>query len=302
MLARVGQSGGGLRWDAQAVCWRWADPQGCHLHALAGGLPPAAGQGGAARLLESAAVLAPCASGKLLLALGKRLGALDAPEPALAPGQAQGHGPSRPLQPQVLATIDAAEPRTVISDGRTDRHGHFVFGTANTAPDRRPIGSFYQYSQRHGVRRLALPAVVAAGSICFSVDGSRLYVSDPQRGAILQCRYDADSARCSDLRRFATAVDADGVVHAAVVDRDGCVWSAQGGSASTHHLLRYGPDGALRGHIALDIAEATAGLAFGGAALDQLLLLGARGGLYLLALPESPGMADTPFDDRLTLG
>jgi sugar lactone lactonase YvrE len=111
--------------------------------------------------------------------------------------------PSRPLQAQVLTTIDAAEPRTSISDGCTDRSGHFVFGTANMAQDRRPIGSFYQYSHQRGLRRLALPVVVTAGSIAFSPDGKRMYFADTARGAIMQCDYDAERAKVSGVSPFA---------------------------------------------------------------------------------------------------
>jgi sugar lactone lactonase YvrE len=66
-------------------------------------------------------------SGRVLLGLGKRLGMAELPRAWQA---------SRPLQAQVLITIDAAEPRTSISDGCADRHGNFVFGTANIAADR----------------------------------------------------------------------------------------------------------------------------------------------------------------------
>ena len=60
----------------------------------------------------------------MLLGQGKRLGLVDLPPAGVA---------VRPLQAQVLVTVDAAEPRTAISDGCTDRAGNFVFGTANTA-------------------------------------------------------------------------------------------------------------------------------------------------------------------------
>ncbi len=75
-----------------------------------------------------------------------------------------------------------------------------MFGTANTAADRRPIGSFYQYSSQHGVRRLAMPAVAQACSMAVSVDGKRLYFADGAHGAIMECRYDAAAARVGDIR------------------------------------------------------------------------------------------------------
>lgn len=278
LLIRVGLAGGALRWDARAACWRWTDPHGGQLYAWSGGEQVPAG----VRLLESAGVIACCRSGRMLLGLGKRLGMVELPDP----GQ-----PGRPLQAQVLATIDAAEARTVISDGCTDRDGYFVFGTANTGADRRPIGSFYQYSTRHGLRRLALPAVVAASSIAFSVDGTRMYFADAAKGAIMQCAYDAERAKTGDVREYAQAAERG----AAIVDSDDMLWSVQGGS-----LVQYDAGGQVRRQVVL-AREAAAGVAFGGADLTQLLLLGARGGLYRLPPGQAgelaPGVADTLFDD-----
>lgn len=282
MLIRVGQAGCALRWDAQAACWRWPDPRGSQLYEW----PARASMPSGVRLLESAGLLACCGSGRMLLGLGKRLGMVELP----SAGQ-----PGRPLQAQVLATIDAAEARTVISDGCTDRQGHFVFGTANTGADRRPIGSFYQYSTRHGLRRLALPVVVTARSIAFSVDGTRMYFADAARGDIMQCTYDAERAKVGEVRAFASTPAQAPERGAAIVDSAGMLWSVQGGE-----LVQYSADGQVRRRIAL-ARETLASVAFGGADLKQLLLLGARGGLY--GLPPgvadglAPGVADTPFDD-----
>lgn len=278
LLVRVGLAGCALRWDAQAACWRWPDPQGGQLYAW----PAQDSMPSGVRLLESAGLIACCRSGRVLLGLGKRLGLVELP----AAGQS-----GRPLQAQVLATIDAAEARTVISDGRTDRHGNFVFGTANTGADQRPIGSFYQYSTRHGLRRLALPVVVAARGIAFSVDGACMYFADATRGDIMQCAYDAERAKVGDVRMFAPAPERG----AAIIDSVGMLWSVQGGA-----LAQYDADGHPRQHIEL-ARESVASMAFGGPDLKQLLLLGARGGLYGLppgvAEELAPGVADTPFDD-----
>jgi L-arabinonolactonase len=291
-MTQAGRAGCGLRWDAQGQRWWWADPLGDQIHAWAGPQLPHF----SARLQDSVATVACCRSGKLLLGLGKRLAVVEPPASAsrsisTAPSEAGAGG--RPLATQLLTTIDAAEPRTSISDGRTDRAGNFVFGTANTAPDRRPIGSFYQYSRQHGVRRLALPVVVVASSICFSVDGSRMYFGDAVRGDLLQCRYDAARAKVSEIGVFAAGADPRARMHGAVVDRDDAVWLALDGAAT---VRQYGPDGVLRRQIALD-CEPPANLAFGGAAMDQLLLLAANGRLLALSAAGATGLADTLYDD-----
>ena len=280
MLIRVGQAGAALRWDASTQCWRWPDPVGSQLYAW----PAPAGMPSGTRMQESACVMACCTSGRVLLGLGKRLGMVELPTPDQS---------ARTLQALVLTTIDAAEPRTSISDGCTDRSGHFIFGTANTARDKRPIGSFYQYSHVRGLRRLALPAVAAAASIAFSPDGGRMYFADAASRVILQGDYDAERAKVSNVRTFADELEhAPG---AAVVDSAGGLWSVQGGA-----LVQYDSDGQLMQRIVL-AREAASSLAFGGEGLKQLLLLGAQGGLYGLppdlAQGLAPGVADTPFND-----
>jgi L-arabinonolactonase len=280
MLIRIGQAGSALRWDAAGQCWRWVDPAGSQLYTWTA--PPALP--GGVRMLESACAMAFCTSGRVLLGLGKRLGILALPQP----GQA-----SRPLQAQVLVTIDAAEPRTSISDGCADRHGNFVFGTANTGRDRRPIGSFYQYSQRYGLRRLALPTVATAASIAFSPDGRRMLFADAMRGAIMQCDYEPEQARISNVKLFSELVEQG--AGAAIFDSNGNLWSVQGGV-----LMQYDSDGYPLQQVVL-AREAAASVAFGGAALDQLRVLGAHGGLYGLP-PDllkgmAPGVADTLFID-----
>ena len=282
LLLRAGRGGRALRWDAAGRCWRWPDPHNEQLHAW----PAASGAADGLRLLDGACALASCVSGRVLLGQGKRLGLVDLP-PA-------GGVAARPLQAQVLVTVDAAEPRTAISDGCTDRAGNFVFGTANTASDQRPIGSFYQYSPQHGLRRLALPVVVRAAGIAFSGDGKTMYCADGASGRIVRCSYDAGRAKVGNIATFAAA---GAGLEAAVIDSTDRLWSVQAGQ-----LVHYGADGALARRLVL-ADEPAAALAFGGEALDRLLVLGAEGGLY--GLPAGAvgsgvcGVADAPFDDGM---
>ena len=278
-MLRAGRGGRALRWDAAGRCWRWPDPHNEQLHAW----PVASGAADGVRLYEGACALASCVSGRVLLGQGKRLGLVDLPPAGTA---------ARPLQAPVLVTVDAAEPRTAISDGCTDRAGNFVFGTANTASDQRPIGSFYQYSPLHGLRRLALPVVVRAAGIAFSSDGKTMYCADGASGRIVRCSYDAGGAKVGNIATFA---DAGMGLDATVIDSADRLWSVQAGQ-----LLHYGADGAVARRLAL-ADEPVAALAFGGDGLDRLLVLGAEGGLY--GLPAGAvesgvcGVADAPFDD-----
>ena len=86
--------------------------------------------------------LAICESGRLLLGLAKGLFLADIDTAAGAV-----------LRVEPVVDVEPGIRRTRINDGRTDRAGNFVFGTFNEAEDG-PGGSFYQYSSRHGLRRL----------------------------------------------------------------------------------------------------------------------------------------------------
>jgi L-arabinonolactonase len=266
-----------LRWDAHSRRWWWAGSaaHAVHAYALHDGASP--GIPLACRLPDAAALLAHCRSGHVLLGLAKRLGVAQ-------PGR---HPGPRRLRVQPLVAVDPAEPRTAISDGCIDRRGFLVFGTRNVAEDGRAIGSFYQYSRQHGLRRLALPVVAEASAICFSADGRRMYFADARASRIMACDYDADAAGVGAAAVFAQ-LDVGIGARGAALDADGCLWSAQPGQ-----LLRYAPDGKVVQRIAHDCTS----IAFGGAGLTQLAAVGA-GGLFTVPVPGVAGQAESQFDDH----
>lgn len=281
--------GEGLLWrDGR---WWWTDIEAATLFAWRPGAPAPL----ACRLPDRLGSFAHCRSGRLLLGLAKRL--------ALAPlGDELELGPL-----QTLAPVDAAEPRTRINDGRTDRSGRFVFGTLNEAREKRAIGSFYQYSMAHGLRRLALPAVAIANSICFSLDGGTLYFCDTLTQRIQQCDYDAETAQVANVRPFTQMDRADAWPDGSVIDAQGCLWNAQWGAG---RVVRYDPEGQLMCVYAAAAAHTTCP-AFGGDDLQQLMVTTARaelgrealaaqplsGSLFGLQLPQALGVADALFED-----
>jgi L-arabinonolactonase len=281
--------GEGLLWDAAARRWLWTDIEGACLWRWSGpGHAPVR-----CTLPDRLGSFACCRSGRLLLGLAK----------GLAWGREQGGR----MEVSPVVPVEAAEPRTRINDGRTDRHGNFVFGTFNQAPERRPICGFYQFSVRNGLRRLALPAVGIANSICFSPDGATMYFTDTAQGVIRQCDYDADGARVTNVREFVRVDPADGGPDGSVVDAQGCLWNAQWGGG---RVVRYSPAGERLQTVMLPAPHATCP-AFGGEGLHDLMIASARaemdaaglasaplsGGLFHLHLPGVTGLADTLFED-----
>jgi len=297
-LAQTAMLGEGLQWHAGSQRWWWTDIEASALHAWT----PASGALLSCRLPDRLGCFAHARSGRLLLGLAKRLCLAT-----LADRQAAG---PQPAQLTPLLAVDALEPRTRVNDGRCDRRGYFVFGTMNEARERRPvdtIGSFYQYSLQHGLRRLALPAVAIANSICFSLDGRRMYFCDTLAQTIMQCDYEAETARVANVRRFTTMDDAEAWPDGSVVDAEGCLWNAQWGAGQ---ICRYAPDGSLLERHRVPVANPSCP-ALGGPAGDQLLVSTARQGLTREALQAMPlagslfglslarplAVAETLFDD-----
>ena len=281
--------GEGLQWHAGR--WWWTDIEAGTLLAWR----PGTATPKACRLPDRLGSFAHCHSGRVLLGLAKRLATAT-----LGPG-------FEADELTTLAPVDAAEPRTRINDGRTDRSGRFVFGTLNESKDRRPIASFYQYSVAHGLRRLALPAVAIANSICFSLDGRTMYFCDTLSQRIQQCDYDSETAQVDNIRLFAQMDRQDAWPDGSIIDAEGCLWNAQWGAA---RVARYDAIGELMGFLAAPVAQVTCP-ALGGEGMNELVLTTARAGLsrealaaqplsgslFGLRLPKDIGVADAPFDD-----
>jgi sugar lactone lactonase YvrE len=285
--------GEGLQWHAATSSWWWTDIEGAAIHAWNPGLAEAASY----KLPDRVGSFVHCRSGRILAGMAKWIGMVT-----LSQDMA-----TRAPHVQTVAAVDAAEWRTRINDGRTDRRGYYVFGTMNEAPEKRPIGSFYQYSLRHGLRRLALPAAAIANSICFSLDGATMYFTDTLTRRIMQCDYDAETARVGAPRLFAQVTERHAWPDGSIIDAEGCLWNAQWGAGS---VVRYAPDGTPLRVVRVPVKNPTCP-AFGGAGYAQLMLTTARqemsadelermpqsGSLFALAEAGLQGVPDALFDD-----
>jgi L-arabinonolactonase len=215
--------------------------------------------------------LAPCESGDVLLALAKGLFLTsldDAPENRLS------------LRP--LAAVEPDLDTTRTNDGRTDREGNFVFGTMDTRDGHPATGSFYQWSAGHGLRRIALPNVSIANSICFSPDGGLMYFCDSQQRRIMRGRYRASDPRVDDVEVFVTV--ADGYPDGSVIDADGYLWNAIWGAGV---IRRYAPGGSLDRSVVVPAKNPTC-LAFGGEAMNEAYVTTARQEMSAQELERTP--------------
>lgn len=250
---------------------------------------PASGATRHWRLPDRLGSLALCSSNRLLLGLAKGL--------YLADVDADTDG-ALPLQ--CLAEVERGRADTRINDGRADRHGGFVFGTKSEREDQAPIGAFYRFSARHGLRRLALPPAAIPNSICFGLDGLTLYFCDSVRPRILCCDYAPETASVSRPRLFAELDDADASPDGSIVDAEGYLWNAQWGAA---RIVRYHPDGRVDRVIALPVKHPTC-CTIGGAGYDTLYVSSARQDLTvgeLARMPASGGIHRIPLQGVLGL-
>jgi sugar lactone lactonase YvrE len=272
--------GEGILWDAKRRALFWTDIEKSQLwmHVVA----TASTHRWA--LPERVGSLALGQSGRVLLGCEKRLCLLDVDMSA-----------GGPLN---ITTLVAVEPmaRTRINDGRTDRSGNFVFGTLNEADDKAPIGSFYQYSMKHGLRPLDLGGVAIPNSICFSPDGRTMYYCDSPDLRIMRCEYHADSARVAHIREFVRFGNDQGLPDGSVIDSAGCLWNAAWGSGC---VRRYNSTGAIDIVIEVPTQNPTCP-AFGGPGYRDLFITSSRQELttdQLQRTPHAGGVYHHRFDD-----
>jgi len=277
--------GEGILWDAKRSALFWTDIENAQLWMAV----TATGETHSWRLPERVGALAIGRSGRVLLGFEKRLCLVDVDTSARVP-----------LNIRQLAAVEPAVPQTRVNDGRTDRNGNFVFGTLNEAEDKARIGSFYQYSIRHGLRRLDLGSVAIPNSICFSPDGRTMYYCDSLDRRIMQCDYDADSAHVTNIREFVRFADEEGLPDGSVVDADGSLWNAAWGAGQ---VRRYTATGAV--DMVIDVpAQNPTCPAFGSDGYRHLYVTSSRQEMtseQLSRTPHAGGVYHCHFDDVVGL-
>lgn len=287
--------GEGPVWCTRREAVLWTDIEGARLWLH----HPSRNQTRSWKLPDRLGSFVLCNSGQLLLGLAKGLGVVDLDT---------SNGDALDVTPLI-----AVEPglHTRINDGRADRSGNYVFGTLDE-DFKTPLGSFYQYSARHGLRRLDIDRVTIANSICFSPDGGTMYFCDSPRRRIMQCNYDAESARVDRVREFADLTLHGGFPDGSTVDADGNLWNAEWGAFV---VRSYTPDGRVVRQIGVPVKNPSC-VVFGGPNLDELFITTARqqmtaqdleampeaGGLYRAALGDVRGLPEPTFTTENAFG
>ena len=181
-----------------------------------------------------------------------------------------------------------ARPETLgsgrrFNDGRTDAQGRFWVGTLveNAAKAGAASGALFRFG-RDGTLNQQANGVSISNSLCTSPDGRTLYFSDTPTKVIQAYDLDPDSGAIANRRVFAEV--SDGYPDGAVVDEEGCLWSARWGAGE---VVRHAPDGKIVSRLKVPARQVSC-VAFGGPDRKTLFVTSAREGYDAAALAQDP--------------
>ncbi|MEX2201553.1 MAG: SMP-30/gluconolactonase/LRE family protein [Dongiaceae bacterium] len=275
--------GEGPRWSVGDQCLWWVDIRAPALLRF----DPERGATEQHDMPAVAGAVAPCRSGRLLVALKGGLAFYDPFARRSTP----------------FAKIEHEEDDLRPNEGRCDPQGRFWLGTMVDLA-RYTGGSLYRIDSNGDVATI-MGAIGVPNSLAWSPDGQTMYFSDSSTGEIGAFDFDPVEGGISNRRILAAADIAPGVPDGSTVDADGCLWNVRYGAGL---VIRIAPDGRLDRTITLPVSQATA-CTFGGSRLEMLFITSAKqrmtsealkaeplaGGLFALEAGVS-GIPETLFD------
>jgi sugar lactone lactonase YvrE len=181
-----------------------------------------------------------------------------------------------------IERVEALGSGRRFNDGRTDREGRFWVGTMveNEAMAGAQSGVLFRLD---GFGLSAQAAGISiSNSLCTSPDGRILYFADSPKQLIFAFDLDPDSGAIANKRVFAEVTE--GYPDGAVVDEEGCLWSARWGAGE---VVRHAPDGRVVSRLKVPASQPTCP-AFGGPDRKTLFVTSAREGLDDAALAADP--------------
>ncbi|MCK7614655.1 SMP-30/gluconolactonase/LRE family protein [Roseibium sediminicola] len=187
-------------------------------------------------------------------------------------------------QSEVLAEVQADEPRTRLNDGKVGPDGAFWVGTMDTSSPREPIAGLYRVDASGEVAEIR-DELQCSNGLAWTPDGSYMYHSDTSPGWIECYGFDPATGALGSKMLYAQQTNSTGRPDGATVDTDGNYWSA---GVSSGVLNCFGPDGDLLHAIKLPVDKPTMPC-FCGPGLDNLIVTSIKqpedmnsGGLFLV--------------------
>ncbi|MFO1351073.1 MAG: SMP-30/gluconolactonase/LRE family protein [Gammaproteobacteria bacterium] len=164
----------------------------------------------------------------------------------------------------LIALVDADQPRTRLNDGKCDRRGRFFAGGMDDKEELKICG-LWRLDPDLGVSKVD-DGIICSNGPCWSPDDKTFYFADSFQNEFWAYDYDLASGALSNKRVFASTRADAGVPDGSTVDEEGYLWNAQviGGE-----LIRYAPDGAVERRIGMPVRNITS-VMFGGDKLDEI--------------------------------
>lgn len=184
-----------------------------------------------------------------------------------------------------LVSIEEADARTRLNDGKVGPDGAFWVGTMDERPDRKPIGALYRVDASGACTRV-VDGVTVSNGLAWSPDGRTLYHADSRPGRIEAWDFDPATGAIANRRLFAQLTNESGRPDGGTVDAQGHYWSA---GVSAGVVNRFSPDGTLVETLKMPVPRPTMPC-FCGPDLDTLVITSLRppGDADLLAaFPDS---------------
>ncbi|MGS4989688.1 SMP-30/gluconolactonase/LRE family protein [Roseibium sp. RP-7] len=168
---------------------------------------------------------------------------------------------------EVLAEVQADEPRTRLNDGKVGPDGAFWVGTMDTSSPREPIAGLYRVDGSGDVAEIR-DELQCSNGLAWTPDGTYMYHSDTSPGWIEYYGFDPETGALGSKMLYAQQTNDTGRPDGAAVDTEGNYWSA---GVSAGVLNCFAPDGNLLAAIKLPVDKPTMPC-FCGPDLDHLIV------------------------------
>ncbi|MHA7777592.1 SMP-30/gluconolactonase/LRE family protein [Roseibium sp. M-1] len=172
---------------------------------------------------------------------------------------------------EVLAEVQADEPRTRLNDGKVGPDGAFWVGTMDTSSPREPIAGLYRIEGGGEVAEIR-DELQCSNGLAWTPDGTYMYHADSSPGWIEYYAFDPETGALGSKMLYAQQTNEGGRPDGAAVDTEGNYWSA---GVSAGVLNCFGPDGNLLHAIRMPVAKPTMPC-FCGPDLDHLIVTSIR--------------------------
>lgn len=163
-----------------------------------------------------------------------------------------------------LAMPEGLDPRIQFNDGKVDRRGRFVVGSADSKL-KEPVGSIYVFDKDQSLTVIDTGIGLSNGP-CWSPDDKTFYFSDSMRHMIYTYDYDIETGKAVNRREWVNTKELGGIPDGATVDADGLLWMA---ICEGSKVVAFRSDGKVERVIDMPVRFVSS-VMFGGPDLDLL--------------------------------